>query len=78
MTRHKTLAVHVHNGGETLVNSASENLIELQKGVDELRMQRKTRTAGLAAATTLGVLAVALLARGRSSQQSFQLIQSAD
>jgi hypothetical protein len=78
MTRHKTLAVHVHKDGETLVNSASENLIELQKGVDELRMQRKTRTAGLAAATTLGVLAVALLARGRSSQQSFQLIQSAD
>lgn len=62
----------------SLVNSADQNLIELRKGVEELRLQRKTRTAGLAAATALGAVAVAFVARGRSSEQTFELIESAD
>jgi hypothetical protein len=61
---------------DALVNSADQNLIELRKGVEELRLQRKTRTAGLAAAASVGVLAVALLARGRSSDQSFEPVES--
>jgi hypothetical protein len=77
-SRQKTLQVETGSAAGSLVNSADQNLIELRKGVEELRMQRKTRTAGLAAATTVGAVAVALVARGRSSEQSFELVESAD
>jgi hypothetical protein len=76
--REKHLEVKIGNAAGSLANSADQNLIELRKGVEELRMQRKTRTAGLAAATALGAVAVAFVARGRSSEQTFELIESAD